>query len=155
KMWCSYTKEASEYDKRTTDVWKEDAIVFLIFACLFSIVISIFLMESYKALSKGTYLRPQALSSPAPTASIIWVNTLWLLSLVCSLTSALSATLMHQWARRYTELPHISSSPKDRARVRSFLFLGTLKYHIRLASEITPTLFHLSMSLFFVGLVIF
>ena len=98
---------------------------------------------------------PEALSSPTPTTSTIWVNTLWLLSLVCSLTSALFATLIRQWARRYSELPHVPSLPSKRARVRSFLFLGTLKYRMRVATETTPTLLHLSMSLFLAGLIIF
>ena len=45
--------------------------------------------------------------------------------------------------------------PSDRARVRSFLFLGTFKYDIHRAVEIAPTLLHLSVLLFHVGLVIY
>jgi uncharacterized protein DUF6535 len=85
---------------------------------------------------------------------MIWVNAMWLISLVLSLTSALIATLLQQWARRYVEMPNVPSEPNQRARVRSFLFLGTVLYKMRLAVEIAPTLLHLSVYLFFAGLVI-
>ena len=72
-----------------------------------------------------------------------------------SLTSALSALLLQQWIHRYIELPHIPSLARERARVRSFLFLGTLKYNMHSAVEMIPTFLHLSVFLFLVGLVIF
>ena len=78
---------------------------------------------------------------------------MWLISLVLSLTSALIATLLQQWARRYVEMPNRPSEPSHRARVRSFLFLGTEIYRMRFAVQIAPTLLHLSVYLFFAGLV--
>jgi hypothetical protein len=80
---------------------------------------------------------------------------LWLLSLLLSTTCALFATLMQQWARIYIELPQSPSVASERARVRSFLFLGTQKYLMHVAVETTPTLLHLSVFLFYIGLVIF
>ena len=77
---------------------------------------------------------------------------MWLISLVLSLTSALIATLLQQWARRYVETPNLQSGPNERARVRSFLFLGTSQ--MRRAVQIAPTLLHLSVYLFFAGLVV-
>lgn len=108
--------------------------------------------QQLASLANGTYIPLH--SSPPPTTSIVWVNTLWLLSLVFSLTSALSVTLIQQSARKYTELPHIPSLPSERARVRSFLFFGTINYGMRMAVETGPMLLHFSMFLFFAGLVI-
>ncbi|KAI0263160.1 hypothetical protein BGY98DRAFT_1070698, partial [Russula aff. rugulosa BPL654] len=85
---------------------------------------------------------------------MVWVNAMWMISLVLSLTSALIATLLQQWARRYVETPKVPSQPNHRARVRWFLFLGTDIYKMRLLVEIAPTLVHLSVFLFFAGLVI-
>src|SRR5712692_8051673 len=48
----------------------------------------------------------------------------------------------------------MSRASRTSARVRSFLFLGTVLYKMRLAVEIAPTLLHLSVYLFFAGLVI-
>ena len=85
---------------------------------------------------------------------MVWVNAMWMISLVLSLTSALIATLLQQWARRYVETPNVQSEPNHRARIRWFLFLGTDVYKMRLLVEIAPTLLHLSVYLFFAGLVI-
>ena len=79
----------------------------------------------------------------------------WALSLVLSLTSALFAILIQQWVRSYIKLPHIPGLSNERARVRSYLFLGTLDFGMRYAIETVPTLLHLSVFLFLVGLVIF
>jgi hypothetical protein len=79
----------------------------------------------------------------------------WALSLVLSLTSALLAILIQQWVRRYIELPLLPRLSSERARVRSYLFLGTLNFGIHHAVEAAPMLLHLSVFLFFIGLVMF
>jgi Family of unknown function (DUF6535) len=85
---------------------------------------------------------------------MIWVNALWLISLVLSLTCALIATLLQQWARRYVETPKYSNVLRHRARVRSLLLVGTKSYKIPLIVQMLPTLLHLSVYLFLAGLVI-
>ena len=176
-----YLDEVEGEDKRISDAWKEDSTNMLTFVSpnllispffsmtsfktgLFAGTVSAFIIEFYKQLSpssgiqtviplaNGTYIITASQPSP-PSATIIWVNALWLISLVLSLTSALIATLLQQWARRYVEMPHRPSDVKDRARVRSFLFLGTEIYKMRLAAQMAPTLLHLSVYLFFAGLV--
>src|ERR1700730_10380337 len=92
---------------------------------VFSPVVASFIIEGYKMLSSdfggrkylltcqdpkelvssagGTSVQFQACSSPGPppAASIVCVNTLWVMSLVLSITSALFATLKQQWANQY------------------------------------------------------
>ncbi len=79
---------------------------------------------------------------------------MWLMSLVFSLTSALITSLVQQWARRYTETPQVLSDPKARARVHSYLFHSIQLYKVRAAVLMAPTLLHLSVYLFFGGLII-
>ena len=146
---------------------------------LFTATVGAFIIESYKYLSpnpnvqtvvllvqisqqlagfNGTYPNlptTQVTQPSSPSTSIIIVNAMWLMSLVLSITSALLATLLQQWARRYKQMPENRKSATSRARVRSYLFLGTLKYKMDLAVETVPTLLHLSVFLFFIGLVIF
>jgi hypothetical protein len=142
---------------------------------LFSATVGAFIIEFYKQLSPDSAAQTVVLlgqisqqfanfpngnysSAPiqtfSPSTSIVWVNAMWLISLVLSLTSALIATLLQQWARRYVETPNVPNEPNHRARVRWFLFLGTDLYKMRLLVEIAPTLLHLSVYLFFAGLVI-
>jgi len=75
-----------------------------------------------------------------PGTAIVWVNALWLISLVLSLTCALIAMLLQQWARRYTETLKSTNMLRHRARVRLLLLIGTNLYNIPLIVEIIPTL---------------
>ena len=142
---------------------------------LLSATIGAFIIEFYKKLSpdsggqtvallgqisqqlanfpSGNYSNVAIQPSP-PSSSMVWVNAMWLISLVLSLTSALLAALLQQWARRYAKIPKIPSEPSHRARVRWFLFRGTDLYRMHFIAEAAPTLLHLSVFLFLAGLVI-
>jgi Family of unknown function (DUF6535) len=75
---------------------------------------------------------------------------------VISLTCALLTTLLQQWARRYltiTQPPRCS--PHKRARIRAFFASGIDKLHLPWAVEVLPTLLHVSLFLFFSGLLVF
>ena len=73
-----------------------------------------------------------------------------------SLSCALWATSLHQWARRYIRVTQPARcSPEKRARMRAYFANGVDKMRIPLAVEGLPTLLHLSLFLFFVGLGIF
>jgi hypothetical protein len=91
----------------------------------------------------------------SPPTYAVWVNSLWFLSLVISITCALLATLLQQWARRYLKVTQTRSSLHKRARIRSFFAEGIKKSHLAWVVEALPTLIHVSVSLFFVGLVVF
>ncbi len=95
-----------------------------------------------------------AQSFSAPT-SAVWVNGLWFLSLVVSLTCALMATLLQQWARRYLEVAYPRYSPPKRARLRAFYKEGVEKLHVPWAVNALPALLHVSLFLFFAGLSVF
>ena len=116
------------------------------------------LSQQFSGFVNGTYVQPKSYPSSPPNTSIIYVNVLWILSLLVSITSALFATLMLQWARVYVELtsgPGLMNVPSDRARIRSVLFLGSVKYPIQSVMEVVSVLLHLSVFLFYIGLVVF
>ncbi|KAI9432113.1 hypothetical protein H4582DRAFT_1128922 [Lactarius indigo] len=178
EMWSGYMEEADKYDTLATDLWKYNADGVLVFAGLLSATVAAFIIESYKKLSpdsgnqtvyllgqisqqlaafppNGTSFPPTPYPEYYPSLSIILVNSLWLLSLVSSIASAVVAALIQSWTRRYTLLPQIPSVPRDRARVRYYSFLGVSAYHMSRATEAGAMLLHLSVFLFFAGLVIF
>ena len=70
--------------------------------------------------------------SPYPpfhaSASDRRVNIFWFISLVCSLSAALLATLVQQWVRAYMRIFQHSSSPLKTARIRSFLSEGAERW---------------------------
>jgi hypothetical protein len=101
---------------------------------------------------------PSALPTPptfSPPIWAIWVNSLWFLALAITLTCALLATFLQQWARRYVRITQPPRySPHRRARIRSFFANGVDDLHLPWAVEALPTLLHLSFFLFFAGLLI-
>ncbi|KAH9955731.1 hypothetical protein BJV74DRAFT_954766 [Russula compacta] len=179
-IFSMYTKIAEEEDNKMTDRWTKDADGILIFTGLFSASVAALLAVSIQDLipnSQDTsafylekifeqlYLNVTPSSIPSniprpppfsPPTYAIWVNSLWFLSLVISLTAALLATSLQQWARRYVRITQPPRcSPEKRARIRAFFADGVDKLHIPWAVEGLPALLHLSLFLFFLGVLIF
>ena len=102
---------------------------------------------------------PSRLSDPtepfSPPSTSVWVNGLWFSSLVISLSCALLATLLLQWARRYERVAYPRHSPHKRARIRAFYKRGVERWRIPRAVEVLPMLLHISLFLFFAGLSVF
>jgi hypothetical protein len=103
---------------------------------------------------------PSSLSNPAssftPPKYAIWVNALWFLSLAISLMCALLATLMQQWARQYNiRTARLRYSPHNQGRIRAFFAEGIDNLRLPLAVEVLPAFLHLSLFLFFAGLLVF
>src|SRR5258708_6637651 len=118
---------------------------------LFSAIVGAFVIEFYKKLSSDSgeqtvdilqqisqqlsnfpnSTQPNPANQPSPPRSaMIWVVAMWLISLILSLTCALLATLLQQWARRYIETPKYPDTLRHRARIRSLLVVGTKSYKI-------------------------
>jgi hypothetical protein len=99
---------------------------------------------------------PIALTPPPPypvfkpTSSDIRVNSFWLVGLVCSLTAALFAIIIKQWARYYMLVFQRYDHPLKRARFRQFFFEGSEGMR-KLAKQV-PRLIHISLFLFLLGL---
>ena len=77
------------------------------------------------------------------------------MSLVISITCAVLATLLQQWARRYLKVTQTRYSLHWRARIRSFYHEGVEKSFLPWAVEALPMLLHVSLVLFFAGLAVF
>jgi Family of unknown function (DUF6535) len=123
-----------------------------------------YLKNIYQLLADSNVSRASTLASSvepppfSPPRSAIWVNSLWLLSLGFSLTCALLATSLQQWTRRYiqsTQSPRYRDSPHKRARIRAFFAGGINRLGFPRFVEVLPALLHLSLFLFFSGLLIF
>ncbi|KAJ7455587.1 hypothetical protein FB451DRAFT_1099373, partial [Mycena latifolia] len=145
-------------------------------AGLFSASLTAFLIESYKTLNpdsgdttvklltqislqltasaNGSTLQlPESTFTP-PVASLV-CNALWFISLGFSLTCALIATLLEQWARDFLHKADMRSAPVIRARVYSYLYYGLKRFNMHTVVEIIPLLLHASLLFFFAGLVAF
>ncbi|KAH9168441.1 hypothetical protein EDB89DRAFT_2073872 [Lactarius sanguifluus] len=175
-LFSIYNEKAKERDKKMAESWKGDAEGILVFTGLFSAAIAQLLGNSLQNLqlnpqdASNFYLARIYQLTPGSNASsihlpddpdsfnppkiAIWVNILWSLSLVISLTCALLATLLQQWARRYLRITQKRNDPRKRAQIRQLMRQALKKgFRLRWMVELLPTLLHISVFLFLVGFI--
>ncbi|KAI0291099.1 hypothetical protein BC826DRAFT_1176558 [Russula brevipes] len=86
---------------------------------------------------------------------VTWVNLLWLLSLLISLTCALLAISIQQWARRHAKVTPPRYSLRDQARLRAFFTAGIERHKFDFLLQALLVLVHLSLLFFFSGFLVF
>ncbi|KAH9989374.1 hypothetical protein BJV74DRAFT_773062, partial [Russula compacta] len=173
-----YSKIAEEEDNKMTERWQKDAEGMIIFNGLFSAVVAalvsisiqdlrpnsqdtsnFYLKEMYQLQADPNVSRSSTVAQPpafSPPTYAVWVNSLWFLSLVISLSCAMLATSVQQWTRRYLRVTQPARcNPHKRARMRAFFANGVDKFHVGWAVEALPALVHLSLFIFFAGLAIY
>ncbi|KAJ7431883.1 hypothetical protein B0H11DRAFT_825003 [Mycena galericulata] len=179
KIWSVYISEADKYDKALVERWRSDMEGILIFAGLFSASLTAFLIESYTTLSpdqnqltvlilaristqlaastniSALELPPLGSINSTPPATAVACNILWFISLCLSLSCALIATLVEQWARNFMQATEMRPSPITRARIFSYLYYGVQRFSMHSVVEVIPLLLHTSLILFFAGLIAF
>jgi hypothetical protein len=103
-----------------------------------------------------------ATSFPSPeqvsarrSPSALRANILWFLSLSLSLVVALMCTLAKQWTRYYFRDVQLYPEPHKRARMRQYLFDGRKAFGAPNVLSAVPPILHVSLLLFFAGLVNF
>ncbi|KZV98662.1 hypothetical protein EXIGLDRAFT_806960, partial [Exidia glandulosa HHB12029] len=119
--WRVYRDEVRDHDQKVTlDEWNKTLDILLIFAGLFSAVVTSFLIASYplltpeddnEAVVNAIHALAMAINSsitlptakpPDPvTAAAIWVNGLWFTSLFIALAVAFFGILAKQWLVEY------------------------------------------------------
>ncbi|KAJ7431437.1 hypothetical protein B0H11DRAFT_2210361 [Mycena galericulata] len=173
RLWGIYAAEAERYDTALVESWKGDMEGMLIFSGLFSASVTSFLIQSYQSLTPDSgnltvellmKISQQLAGGGTPTLPIptfqvptwsIICNTLWFASLTLSLSCALLATLVEQWAREFLHKTEMRPSPGRHARLLSFLYLGVERFGMPAIVEVLPLLLHVSLLFFFAGLVVF
>jgi hypothetical protein len=111
-------------------------------------------------LTPGSNVSSIPFDDPAtfkPPTSAILVSTLWSLSLVVSLTCALLASLLQQWARRYRHITQKENDPQKRALTRELMAQALNKVPLSwlIKLEPLPFLLHTSIFLFLAGFVVY
>ncbi|KAK0209907.1 hypothetical protein IW262DRAFT_1242771, partial [Armillaria fumosa] len=182
-IWEAYLDKSVIYDKEICDAHRGETSILLIFMSrgLFSAVVSAFIIQSsaslqpnYQKLSallafdqiniqcaiaNGTPLDTVTTSGADPTAHFTlklldsWVNGLWFASLALSLSYALLAVLADDWYSHY--LSPIHGKPQDHSRTRHFCYKGLVDWPVRAFIHVLPLMLHLSLFLFFLGLVLY
>ncbi|KAK1221433.1 hypothetical protein PQX77_015761, partial [Marasmius sp. AFHP31] len=143
----------------------------LVFAGLFSAVVTAFTIESYQWLEESpeemtvALLRQMSqqmngsvnnsnLSSPQPfevTSSVIAINVLWFLSLIIALVDALFALLCKQWLREHDRPTH-TATPEEALALRELRNKSLDQWHVSTFMAVLPILLEIALFLFLAGL---
>ncbi|KAF9060860.1 hypothetical protein BDP27DRAFT_1236074, partial [Rhodocollybia butyracea] len=177
RIWRVYADEAAAFDSDMVGELSDSLDILLVFAGLFSAVLTTFVAQTSQALSQdntqlsASYLSeltmlvrangnssaisniPLTSTAFSPAILDLWINGLWFTSLVISLSVALFAVLAKQWLRQYMSIT--TGTPREQAIIRQFRFDGLEKWQVQPLIGILPTFLHLALILFFAGLVIF
>ncbi|KAI0350933.1 hypothetical protein OH77DRAFT_1359860, partial [Trametes cingulata] len=141
-------------------------------AALFSAVLTAFVIESYQGLQadptnellqailyemrvarNASAAREEPLLQFQVAHSAVRVNVYWFSSLILSLAAALITILAKQWVNYL--LAGLSPHPSTRARHRQYRVDGMHKWNLPAIISFLPILLHISLLLFFTGLVDF
>ncbi|KAK0215299.1 hypothetical protein EDD85DRAFT_798700 [Armillaria nabsnona] len=155
RVWRTYLDESTNHDVRMVRESRDNVDVLLVFAGLFSAVVTTFISQTSQSLQadyaqvsasllfemiliqhaivNGSSVDNIPVSSLNPNAKFtpatmdIWVNRLWFTSLSLSLTTALV----------------------------TYRYSGFQKWHVLIIIGLLPVLMHLALGIFFVGLTVF
>ncbi|KAJ3517346.1 hypothetical protein NLJ89_g565 [Agrocybe chaxingu] len=172
--WNDLLEPLQAHDETQCKVWKEEVQNILIFASLFSAVVTAFIIESYKNLKpdpsdtavillariaarldnplNNSTLTPALDETPIPfSPSLTLVNVFWILSLVVSLTTVLIGIVASQWLREHQIYPaHFSTEQKLALFNMRTEMLN--RWYIPAFFTSLPVLLELALVLFFLGL---
>ncbi|KAK1216963.1 hypothetical protein PQX77_020392 [Marasmius sp. AFHP31] len=167
KSWEVITKEVTLLDDGLVGGWKEDIDTLLVFAGLFSAVVTAFTIESYQwlqeapedttvALLKQISQQMNGTSVPEPdtfavSSSDVAINVLWFLSLIIALVDALFALLCKQWLREHRRHTH-TRTPSEALALRWLRHQSLEKWHVPKILASLPMLLELALFLFLAGL---
>ncbi|KAG7098082.1 hypothetical protein E1B28_000056 [Marasmius oreades] len=167
ESWATIIKTVDSFDEDMVGGYKEDIDTLLVFAGLFSAVVTAFTIESYQWLHEdpqdttvtllqqisswqmnGTALPQSQTFTPSP--SDIRINTFWFLSLIIALVDALFALLCKQWVREHKR--QINTWTPDQALALRWLRYQSFgRWHVPKILASLPILLEIALFLFFAG----
>ncbi|KAK1219676.1 hypothetical protein PQX77_017627 [Marasmius sp. AFHP31] len=169
KSWEVIMKEVTALDEGLVGGWKEDIDTLLVFAGLFSAVVTAFTIESYQWLQEAPedttvallkqisqQINGSSISQSGPdeftvSSSVVAINALWFLSLILALVDALFALLCKQWLRenrRHTHTP----TPSEALALRWLRNQSLEKWQVPTILASLPMLLESALFLFLAGL---
>ncbi|KAK0483909.1 hypothetical protein IW261DRAFT_1362013, partial [Armillaria novae-zelandiae] len=181
RVFRTYVDQRAIHDTNMVEEAKDGVDMLLVFAGLFSAVVTTFVAQTsqslqadYTEMSANLLFEminiQRAIASgasvdtvtPSPlnpnitfiaSTNSVWVNGLWFTSLALSLTTALISVLVKQWLHHYMDLP--SGTACERSLLQQYRFAGLQKWRVHIIIGLLPVLMHTALAIFFVGLVIF
>ncbi|KAJ3760654.1 hypothetical protein F5878DRAFT_516497, partial [Lentinula raphanica] len=177
RVWKVYLDEAEAQDAEMIKGFRDTIDALLIFAALFSAVVTSFVTATISSLQPDygkitavllieqvNLLRaagnlttidsvPKSsvdLQDASPGINDIWINGLFFASLALSLATALLSVLVKQWLQAYETIT--SGNAKQKTMIHHFRYKGLIKWKVPEIIGMLPLVLHMSLGLFLIGL---
>ncbi|EUC56418.1 transmembrane protein, putative [Rhizoctonia solani AG-3 Rhs1AP] len=181
RFWRIYVEETDDWDEELVHGWNKSLDVTLVFAALFSAILTGFLIEvsgrlredSGNEMSKTLVIVSQALiiianstrsehsvsdletrpTTSTPSRAAVLVNTLWYLSLSLSVATSFLAMLGKNWCHSF--MAGRTGPPCMQARRRQQKWTMIERWKMQEFLVMLPSIIHLALLLFSIGLCIY
>ncbi|PVF94453.1 hypothetical protein CPB86DRAFT_661469, partial [Serendipita vermifera] len=171
KLWTLYNEKATALDREMLKQWDSDLSSLLIFAAVFSAILTAFLiailpkleedkLESIQSILINISHQMHNASLPAYQVQafkidpwVIRVNCLFYASLGSSLFAVLTSVLALQWIREHDRCFSEPLPPRSKALHRHSDLEGIQGWHLNVIISCIPLFMHLAFLLFLGGLV--
>ncbi|KAJ7586327.1 ankyrin repeat-containing domain protein [Mycena floridula] len=180
RVWKVYLDESESYDEDMLRSFRDTIDALLVFAALFSGVVTTLLVQTSQAfqpdyahittlllMEQIQLLRaagnisainvvPSSLDGQQAAAGSntdIWINALFIASLSLSLATALLSVLIKQWLQAYSAVTQ--GSAMQQALIRQFRITGLENWMVPEIIGVLPLILHASLAAFFAGLALF
>ncbi|KAL0066520.1 hypothetical protein AAF712_006563 [Marasmius tenuissimus] len=166
--WQAVMKEVALLDDGLVGGWKEDIDTLLVFAGLFSAVVTAFTIESSQRLLEQpgdttvallrqiTDQMTNGTSTPPPefeiSSSDLRINLLWFMSLIIALVDALFGLLCKQWLREHHRHTH-TCTPAEALALRWLRHESLERWRVPTILACLPMFLELALFLFLGGII--
>ncbi|KAF8265166.1 hypothetical protein EI94DRAFT_1736541 [Lactarius quietus] len=166
-LFSMYNEMAAERDGKLAENWREDANAIMLLSGLISATsyltsqtssqdVSAFYLAQLYQLQAASSNSSGALPAPAPPDPVSLSSVtymFWFASLVESLSTAVFATLIQEWVRRYQVMTQPLYSPHKNARIRAFITQQGSLVVLQRTVNILHAALHQSIFFFLLGLI--
>ncbi|KAI0742954.1 hypothetical protein C8Q80DRAFT_1191645 [Daedaleopsis nitida] len=181
EAWSDTAGKIKTYSDEMVARWNSEMDTLLVYAGLFSAILTAFNVQSYQLLTPDPpdpvlaalqqissqlnsfsvsspfvnstqQVFPAPISPPPPDRSSIWLNVLWFSSLIFSLSAASVGIMVKQWLNEYNT--GLSGTSLQTVRLRQYRLNSLVKWHVAEIVAVLPVLLQIALTLFFAGLLV-
>ncbi|RPD63451.1 hypothetical protein L227DRAFT_390204 [Lentinus tigrinus ALCF2SS1-6] len=182
EAWKKTSKNLEAYSDKLVERWNTEIDTLLVFAGLFSAILTAFNVQSYQLLTppppdpvlialerisaqlSSFSINPPSVNStapafvnhdptpPPPPRYAVWLNALWFSSLIYSLSAASIGIMVKQWLNEYNA--GLTGTPREIARLRQLRMDSLKRWRVKEIVAMLPVLLQIASAHFFAGLLV-